>query len=53
MLDKKQIRKDLLNIIKIYDDNSAHTAEILYEVLEEVYYQYQQEAVERFCLEDK
>lgn len=51
MLDKKQVKQSLLKLIKNYDDNSAKTAEILYEVLEEIYYDYQNEAVERFCLE--
>jgi hypothetical protein len=53
MLDKKQVRKSIINLIKEYDDNSARTAEILYEILEEVYYDYQNEAIERFCLEGR
>lgn len=52
MIEKKEFRKSLLNLISTFDDNSAKTAESLYEVLEEVYYQYQNEAIERFCMEN-
>lgn len=52
MVEKKEFRNALLRLIQDYDDNSSTTAEILYEVLEEVYFQYQNEAVERFCVEN-
>lgn len=51
MIEKKVFRKALLNLIHDFDDNSSFTAEILYDVLEEVYFQYQNEVVERFCVE--
>lgn len=52
MIDKKELRKALFKIVKDFDDNSAKTGEVIYEVLEEVYFQYQNEVVERFCLEN-
>lgn len=53
MIEKKEFKDALTRLIQNYDDNSFSTAEILHQVLEDFYYEYQNEAIERFAIEQE